>query len=245
MDDAADAATKPIRHGESYPQLISLAVHELRTPASVVGGYLRMLQRDSDPPLGERQRKMIDEAAKSCGRLVELVAELSDIGKLDAGLTTIAREPLDFFSLVEEVAGHVHEAADREVRLELRGPAVGARTMGDSARLGAAIQAILRAIMREMPSPSVVVAERRVGTGARSGSAVLVIAREDAVQSAYDTEAAPFDEKRGGLGLALPIARRVIDAHGGRLSAPASSGSDSEVAARGAAVVTIPLETNR
>ena len=33
---------------EDYPTLISLAVHELRTPASVVGGYLRMLQRDTE-----------------------------------------------------------------------------------------------------------------------------------------------------------------------------------------------------
>jgi signal transduction histidine kinase len=245
MDDAADSAMQPNRQRESYPQLISLAVHELRTPASVVGGYLRMLQRDSDPALGERHRKMIDEAAKSCGRLVELVAELSDIGKLDAGITTIAREPLDFFSLVGDVAGHVHEAEDREVRLEVRGPAAGARTLGDSARLGAAIQAILRAILREMPSPSVVVAERRVGTGARSGAAVLVVASEEAVQGAYEAEPAAFDEKRGGLGLALPIARRVIDAHGGQLVAPASSSQNSEVAARGAAIVTIPLEINR
>jgi len=38
------------------PQLVSLAVHEFRTPASVVGGYLRMLQRDADPQLSERQR---------------------------------------------------------------------------------------------------------------------------------------------------------------------------------------------
>ena len=244
MTDAGDSGAKPIHQSESYPQLISLAVHELRTPASVVGGYLRMLQRDGDPALSERQRKMIDEAAKSCGRLVELVAELSDVGKLDAGLVTIAQEPLDFFSLVADVAEHVQEAEDREVRLEVRGPAAGARTAGDAKRLGAAIHAILRAILREMPSPSVVVAERRVGAGARSGQAVLVIAGEDTVQSAYEAEPAAFDEKRGGLGLALPIARRVIEAHGGRLSAPASAGQNSEVAARGAAVVTIPLETN-
>ena len=44
------------------------------TPATVVGGYLRMLQKDADPPLGERQQKMVDEAAKSNARIVALVA---------------------------------------------------------------------------------------------------------------------------------------------------------------------------
>ncbi len=39
-----------------YTRLISLAVHEMRTPASVVAGYLRMLQGAATPPLGERQR---------------------------------------------------------------------------------------------------------------------------------------------------------------------------------------------
>src|SRR5262249_54075067 len=46
---------------ESCPDLLSLAVHEFRTPASVIGGYLRMLQRDVEP-LTPRQRKMVDEA---------------------------------------------------------------------------------------------------------------------------------------------------------------------------------------
>src|SRR5689334_9027221 len=90
-------------HPMIEPQLLSLAVHEFRTPASVVGGYLRMLQRDSDPPLSERQRRMVDEAEKSCARLVAIVAELSDIGKLDGGAMSLGRQPLDLFSLVGEV----------------------------------------------------------------------------------------------------------------------------------------------
>jgi len=144
------------------PQLLSLAVHEFRTPASVVGGYLRMLQRDTDPPLSERQRKMVDEAEKSCARLVAIVSELSDIGKLDGGLITMARQPLDLFSLVGEVAELVHEARDREVHLELRGPNAGAPITGDMPRLKAAFDAIFRAILREKPGPTTVVAERRI-----------------------------------------------------------------------------------
>ena len=79
------------RSQEPYARLLSLAVHEFRTPARVVGGYLRMLQRDSDQPLSDRQRKMIDEAEKSCARLVALIAELSEISKLDVATATASR----------------------------------------------------------------------------------------------------------------------------------------------------------
>ena len=43
------------------------------------------------------------------------VAELSDVGKLDSGAIALARQPLDVFGLVADVAEHVHEAKDREV----------------------------------------------------------------------------------------------------------------------------------
>src|SRR5471032_1323401 len=90
-----------------YPPLLSLAVHEFRTPASVVGGYLRMLQGDQEPPMSERQRRMIDQAAKSCERLVTIVAEMSEIGKIDSGEIVMAQQPLDVFALTEEIAGQV------------------------------------------------------------------------------------------------------------------------------------------
>jgi signal transduction histidine kinase len=225
---------------EAYPQLLSLAVHEFRTPASVVGGYLRMLLRDSADPLTERQRKMLDEAEKSCARLVALVAELSEISKLDAGTIALASQPLDVFTLVGEVAEHVHEAKDRDVLLEVRGDAGGAPIAGDAPRLRTAFEAILRAILREKTGPCTVVADRRRDTRDGRGSAVVVIAEEPTVHAAYTSPAGLFDEKRGGLGLALPIARRVIEGHGGRLWAPAGQGADDPLA-RGSAIISIPV----
>ena len=220
------------------PQLLSLAVHEFRTPASVVGGYLRMLQRDSDPPLSERQRRMVDEAEKSCARLVAIVAELSDIGKLDGGDLSLARRPLDLFSLVGEVAELVHEAKDREVVLELRGSNTGAPLSGDAPRLRTAFDAICRAILREKPGPATVVAERRLEVRDGRTSAVVILSDAASVQQAYESETRPFDEKRGGLGLALPLARRVIEGHGGGLWAPSS---EDTALVRGTAIIAIPL----
>jgi signal transduction histidine kinase len=195
-----------------------------------------MLQRDSESAMTERQRKMIDEAEKSCARLVGLIAEMSEVSKLDTGALTLARESVDVFALAQDVANGVHESADREVRLEVRGDARRASLVGDATRLRSAFDAIFRAILREQPSACTVVVERRferpVGAG---NSAVLVVAPDARVQAAYEAARVPFDEKRGGLGLALPIARRVIERHGGRIWAP---GLAEE---RGAAIVTLPV----
>ena len=228
----------------AYPALISLAVHELRTPASIVGGYLRMLHKDQEPPMSERQRRMIDEAEKSCARLVAMVAELSEIGKLDSGMLKLAQQRLDLFALIEQVADLVHEASDRDVKLKLSGPSDGARLTGDANRLRAAIDGIFRAILREKAGPSTVIAERRLETRDGRECAVVIVAENGSVQEAYGREPAPFDEGRGGLGLALPLARRVIEGHGGRLWAPANASgiADSpDPLARGSAILLFPL----
>jgi signal transduction histidine kinase len=225
--------------------MLSLAVHEFRTPASVVGGYLRMLQRDSEP-LSDRQRKMIDEAAKSCARLVEIVSELSEVGKLDSGRTTLTTSPFDLFALVFELAGElagsVHEPESREVRLTAEGQAAGAPMTGDPTRLRSAIHAIVRAILREQPSATHVVADCRVEDRDGRRAAVIVVAAEGAVQDAYGRPRVVFDDKRGGLGLALPIARRIIAAHGGAVWAPAAAQPPQVETARGVAIIIMPLE---
>jgi signal transduction histidine kinase len=225
---------------ESYPKLISLAVHELRSPASVVSGYLRMLQRDTETPLSERQRKMVDEAEKSCTRLVALISALSEVGKIDDGLITMSPRKTDVFPLVAEVAKSVHESGAREVLLEVRGQTSGAVMAGDEDRLRTAFGAIFHAILREKAGPCTVIADRRlVNDGARS-SAVIVVAEEAGVQTAYDAPAVPFDEKRGGVGLSLAIARRVIEAHGGRIWSPDLPDARD---ARSTVLIALPLES--
>jgi len=228
---------------EEYPQLISLAVHEFRTPASVVGGYLRMLQRDPENPLSERQRKMVEEAEKSCARLVALIAELSDIGKLDAGLIAFQKKSLDLFTLLEEVAAHVHEAEDRDVRLQLRGETTGGLMDGDATRLRSAFDALFRAILREKAGPATVVVDRRRVEANGHILAVVTVSESSTVQDAYERPRQAFDEKRGGLGLALPLARRVFEGHAGRLLGPESlpDQAGGDAVSRGSAIVELPL----
>jgi signal transduction histidine kinase len=243
---ADEGANSPVTH--AYAQLLSLAVHELRTPASVVSGYLRMLQRDTDHPLSERQRRMVDEADKSCARLVALIGELSELSKLDAGTASGKEETFDLVQLIEEVAADVHEAEDREVHLVVRGDVAAMPMKGDLRRVRSAFEAFFRAILREQPAQTTVVAERRRRTDESGTSAVVVVARDTDVQRSYEAPAAPFDEKRGGLGLALPIACRVIERHGGRIWSPAvaeGAGGDAGLSGRSAVLVSLPIREPR
>jgi two-component system, cell cycle sensor histidine kinase PleC len=223
------------------PRAMSLAAHELRTPLSVVGGYLRMLLREQGGPLSEKQRKMLEEAERSCARMAVLVSEMSDLGKLESGQLEIERRPLDLAALVAELASRMHEGSDRGVRLEARGTDRPLHVIGDRTRLEAAIGALLYASLRERGDPGVIVAECSATAGP-DAAAIVAISDETSVRELAQAAAsgAPFDEwMRGGLGLALPVARRIVEAHGGALWSGHGEGPGTGSALR------IPLNDNQ
>src|SRR5947207_8983750 len=203
--------------------MMSLAVHELRTPVTVVCGYIRMVLKEHGGPLTEKQKKMLLEAERSCERISALVAELSDLGKLESSELSVAHQEIDLSRLVVELAGDMHEGEDRGVRLDVRVPTRPIVVTGDRARLSAAITTLLHAALRERGEPGVIVADCSVLDGTPPW-AVLAVGEEEALPSLIAASLGtppPFDEYRGGLGLALPVARRVVEALGGALwSAP-------------------------
>lgn len=222
---------------DSQAKLLSLAVHELRTPVAVVSGYVRMLLRHFSANLSEQQLKLLQESEKSCGNLANLLSELSELAHFDDGKPALRREPIPVFALLEEVAGGVHEAEDRGVTLEVRGVTPRAVVLGDRDRLATAMRSLLAAALRERVEGVVVAACRVVEPGRE---AIIAIGDSDTVEQlarrpATATDA--FDQYRGGMGFRLPIAACIIAAHGGRVSSPE--------AARGrlAIVLSLPLAT--
>lgn len=208
------------------PRALLLAVHELRTPITVASGYLRMLLREQAGPVTDKQRKMLEEADKSCARIGTLVAEISELGKLEAGEMSVPHVPFDLAALVVELASSMHEGEDRGVRLEAR-TTHPVPVAGDRTRLAAGLTALMHAALRERGEPGVIVVECSTLPDTNQTWAIVTIGDETVTPSlAGAARATPpaFDEWRGGLGLALPVGRRVIEAHGGALwSAPGSN----------------------
>src|SRR6476620_8381787 len=102
-----------------WSKVLSLAVHEFRTPMTVVAGYIRMILKERAGPLSEDQRKLLQEAEKSCGRLSGLIAEMSDLANLEAGTTQVTKAPLEIRAVLKEAISMLPDMADRAIRVEL------------------------------------------------------------------------------------------------------------------------------
>jgi signal transduction histidine kinase len=229
-------------HREHLAKLLSLAVHEFRTPVSVVAGYLRMMLRHFGENLTEQQRKLLQDCEKSCGSLTALINELSDLAHIEEGQLALRREPIPLFAFLRQVAEGVHESEDRGVALAVRDGGLDAIVLGDRTRLGAALTSLLAAALRERPEAGTVVAACALAQGTEGTEAVIAIADGDEAErlaAAHQPAAAgeSFDEYRGGTGFRLPVAARIVAAHGGRVSSP--------VAARGrlSIVLSLPVAT--
>ena len=198
-----------------WPKVLSLTVHEFRTPMTVVAGYIRMLLKERAGAVTDQQRRLLEEAEKSCGRLSALVSELSELSNLEGGALTFNRQPTDLRAAIRAAVEQLPPLPDRDVPVEVNlfdGPAtIG----GDPVRLAQAFGALCGALRRE-----IITAEplRVREVAAAGGGFEFHIGDPDALTViAGDNERPAFDEWRGGVGLSLLVARRIIAAHGGRV----------------------------
>jgi signal transduction histidine kinase len=224
-----------------WPKLLSLAVHEFRTPVTVVAGYLRMLLKERAGPISDQQRRLLEEAEKSCARLSSLLAEVSELSGLEGGTATFNRTAIDLRAVLGESVAGLSALPDREVAVDLQTQSGGAALSGDATRLRAALTSVISAMRREIvTSDRICVREQ---TRAHAGRQVfwIAISDPDRVETLAGADASSltvFDEWRGGVGLSLAVARRIINAHGGSIWSPRPDENTPE--SRAAAVIALP-----
>jgi signal transduction histidine kinase len=206
-----------------WHRLLGLAVHEFRTPVTVVAGYIRMLLTGRAGEMTDQQKRLLQEAEKSCGRLSGLIAEMSDLASLEGGSTAFNRSSVEVGALLEDTIAALPPLPDREVTIALNNDAQGVTIQGDPTRLKTAFSAVLTALRRELvTSTQLFVRLRRDTQNGRPVVRVSVAddAQIDKVDRFEESELSTFNEWRGGCGLSLAVARRILTAHDGRLWSP-------------------------
>jgi light-regulated signal transduction histidine kinase (bacteriophytochrome) len=215
MGNMSDAPIDP-----RWPKILSLSVHEFRSPLTVVAGYIRMLLKDRAGPLSDPQRRLLEEAEKSCGRLTSLLQEVSDLSSVEAGSAPMRRQPADLHTALRAAVEKLPPLPDREVAIDLQLGSSPAPINADTTRLTDAFKWIFGALRRELVTSDRLLVREQPTTHDGVPAYELHIGDEETL-AALDAEGRDgrvlFDEWRGGCGLTLPVARRILDAHDGRI----------------------------
>lgn len=217
----ADAGTT----AEKDP-ILSHGAHEIRTPVTVILGYIRMLTSERMGAVTEPQRKALGEMQKTAAKLSALADEMSELSLLVAGATKFNRTPVDLGALIEAGVATLPPLPDREVRVSVQNEAPGAAVEADAIKLRNALNSIITAHRRELvTSDELCVLVHRTSFEGRPTLQVTVAGadRVDELRRIPPSALVTFEEVRGGVGYTLSIARRIIAALGAQLWSPAEN----------------------
>ena len=206
--------------------------HELRTPINAVLGYSTLLLERIYGPLNDKQAEGIERTQKAARHLLELVNDVLDLSKIEAGKIELRLQPVEFPSLIEDLFVTVRPLADEHgsvLTLDHRGEEA-VRVISDPRRLRQILLNLLsNAIKFGRGKPIQVITEP---TG-DSGVAIQVIDQGEGI-SESDQERI-FQEfvqlgktqLQDGTGLGLPISRRLAELLNGSLTVQSTLGQGS------------------
>jgi signal transduction histidine kinase/ActR/RegA family two-component response regulator len=234
------------RLDELKSEFLAMVSHELRTPLTAIIGYSRLLMRQVHGKLSAKQLEHQEAIFRGAQRLSDLINDLLDVSRLEAGRIELAPRPTDLAQIVEQAATVVAVAAHaRQIRITAELPPDLPAVEADPSRLQQILVNLIgNAVKFSAPSGAVRV------TAGRTREQIWVAVEDHGVGIAKDELAriwdpfyqveAPMRRRHGGSGLGLAIVRRLVELHGGVVRA------ESEGQNRGSRFsFTLPVATER
>jgi PAS domain S-box-containing protein len=228
MREAAEAANR------SKDEFLAMLGHELRGPLSPILGALYLLKLPSEA----KRAEMIIE--RQIHHLARLVDDLLDVSRISRGKVDLHIETLEMAEIVAKAIEMVTPLIE-ERRHELTADvADGLKVDGDATRLSQVVSNLLtNAAKYTEPGGKIVVVAERIG------DTVEIRLRDNGIGISPDALPRVFDlfvqdragtaadRAHGGLGLGLTIAKRLVESHGGTVSAKSDGpGHGSEFSIR-------------
>lgn len=216
---------------QSRVDFLNQLTHEIRTPLNAVLGFAQLLEGD-EPIDSELHAQYLAHIRRGGAHLLSLVNDALDLAKVRAGGMAFAAEPFDFDGLVAETVESVEPLAHRaDIEIVLPDVKVG-QVIADRR----AIHQVLLNLVGNAIKYSGTQGKVEVATASR-GDDVLACVADTGPGIPLDEQErifAPFtqvsggDPARPGTGLGLTLAKRMLEAQGGRIWVQSEVGVGSE-----------------
>lgn len=210
-------------------QFLANMSHEIRTP---MNGILGMLQLLSHSPLSERQERYTKLAYASCKRLTDLLSDILDISRIEAGKVRLVKEPFSLAELVAEVENLFALSAEQggitfHVSMD---PRINFPLLGDSLRLRQVLVNLVGNALKFTPQGKVEFHVHGLSLSKADGARILFRVRDTGIgidESKFSEIFEKFHqgvESEGiharqfeGAGLGLPIVKDLVELMAGTL----------------------------
>ncbi len=202
-------------------EFLASVSHELRTPLNAILGFSELLADGRGGSLNPQQRDYLTEIRESGEHLLELINDILDLSKIEAGKMRVQREATDVAALVRDVASMMRPLADKK--------GLALEVSLDATPCWAAVdRGMLRQVLVNLASNAVKFTPEggRVTLGARfEGDSLCVEVRDTGIGIACEEQERIFEafyqvdgsysRQHQGTGLGLALVKRMMELHGG------------------------------
>lgn len=240
ITDLKEAKEKAEAADRAKSQFLANMSHELRTPLNSVLGFSEII-RDLTfgPDAAERYSEYAGYIHRSGSHLLDVVNDILDIAKLEAGIITIRPGPVDTGFVLTEMAQLVSQRVEeRHQTLRLDLPDPPPRCMADERMLKQIVLNLLSNAVKFTPDGGAITVRSRLETGGTVAVAVAdtgigipadQIAR---VRRPFEQVNNTYDTHSGGTGLGLALVDAMTSLHGGTLTIDSVLGHGTTVTVR-------------
>src|SRR5438094_1535149 len=196
--------------------------HELRTPLTAILGYIELILDSVYGEMPEKARSVLDRVQRNGQHLLDLINDVLDLSKIEAGQLTLSLSDYSLKTVVETVYTAVEPLAkEKKLAFSVQVPPDLPPGHGDERRLTQVLLNLVGNAIKFADNGEVAIKASNV-----NGSFQVTVRDTGPGISAAD-QAKLFQEfqqadnsvtrKKGGTGLGLAISKRIIEMHGGKI----------------------------
>lgn len=209
----------------SKSEFVAIASHQLRTPLTVIKGNTEMLLDENFGALNADQRDMLTQTATGNERLIRLVNDMLDIGRIERQTMPLKIERVDLDALTRSIAKDLGSVADeKHVKISVKTEGTIPSVRADELRLRQVIQNLIdNAIRYSKPENGHItitcrLRDRRVETAISDNGIGIPLAEQKKIFQRFYRASNAVKTVGGGTGLGLFIVKSMIEQLGGTIS---------------------------